>query len=112
MEKLQMMQNLKIETNIQAKEFGSVRVKQATRDRILEAVDRLNQKELGRKVTPDDVVSLAVTLLKSEHFEEIQDTTLSHFDRLARNHQTYVKEHGEISKDEYLGKILSGEIKQ
>jgi hypothetical protein len=106
------MQNLKTETNIRLKEFTSVRVKHETRDRILQEVERLNQKKLGRKVIPDDIVSVAITLLKSDQYEKIQDATLSHFDRLAKSHQVYIEEHGEISKDDYLGKILSGEIKQ
>lgn len=104
------MQTHEIQTTAKEKEFASVRVKTETRDRVLAVVDRLNEKELGRKVIPDDVLAIAVTLLKSEHLEQIQSATLSNFDRLERDYRDYARSHAGISKDEYLGKLLTGEI--
>lgn len=104
------MQTIDTQTTAKEKEFASVRVKTETRDRVLAVVDRLNKKELGRKVIPNDVIGIALTLLKPEHYEEIQDSTLSNFDRFDREYQAYVGQHGPITKDEYFGKILNGKI--
>ena len=104
------MQTEEMQTTAKEKEFASVRVKTETRDRVLAVVDRLNEKELGRKVIPDDVIALAVTLLKSEHLEQIQGATLSNFDRLESDYREFVRKNPGVSKDEYLGKRISGEI--
>lgn len=104
------MQTQQLQTTAKEKEFASVRVKTETRDRVLAVVDRLNEKELGRKVIPDDVLAIAVTLLKAEHLEQIQMATLSNFDRLESDYREFVRRNPGVSKDEYLGKLLTGEI--
>ncbi len=106
------MQTNQAETNSKNREHASLKVKVETRDRVFHEIDRLNEKEFGRKVNPDDVVAIAIGLLKSEHYQQIQDATLSNFDRLERDHKAYEAKHGAISKDDYLGKILSGEIEK
>jgi hypothetical protein len=57
-----------------------------------------------------DYVAFALGLVTKEHHTMLQEATLSHEDRLKRDHKAYVALHGMISKDEYLGKRLTGEI--
>lgn len=97
-------------TSVKEKEIVSIRVSKETRERVLAVVDRLNEKELGRKVIPDDVVAVAMTLVKAEHLEQIQNATLSNFDRLKRDYAAYATTHEGVSMDEYLGKVLTGAI--
>ncbi len=87
-----------------------VRVSKETRKRIVIELARLNKKELGRSVKPDDLITLALTLLEPKHYAQLQDSTHSNADRLQRRYLAYVKEHGAISKDTFIGKLLTGEI--
>jgi hypothetical protein len=61
-------------------------------------------------VAAEDYLGLALTLVTEEHVAELQEESLSNTDRLERDYREYVTQHGSISKDEYLGKRLSGEI--
>ena len=58
----------------------------------------------------DEYVSFALALITDEQRCELQNSTLSRYDRLDRDYEAYVAEHGMIAKDEYLVKRLDGEI--
>lgn len=87
-----------------------VRVKVETRKRILSELAKINKKDFGRKAKVEDYLSLAISLIGPEHFKKLQEATLSNQDRLEREYRTYIAKHGAISKDDYLGKRLRGEI--
>lgn len=89
---------------------GAIRVRKETRKRVLSELARINKKDFGKKVRVDEYLSLAVSLVTSEHIQKLQEGSLSNADRLERDYKTYFAEHGFISKDVYLGKRLSGEI--
>lgn len=84
----------------------SIRVKRETKKRIIAEVAALNRKEFGRKVTVDDYVALAVSLLKPDHCEQLKQQSLSNRDRLELRYQEYCAAHGKVSKDEFLGTLL------
>ncbi len=73
--------------------------------------DKANRKPYGRKVKDSEILALAVRLLTPEHIKELQEATLSERDRLQMVHEDYQKAHGKISMDQFLGKLLRGEIK-
>ena len=89
---------------------SAIRVRKDTRKRVLAELARVNKKDFGRKVRPDEFIALAVSLVTPEHITKLQEGSLSNADRLEREFRTYVSAHGPISKDEYLGKRLKGEI--
>lgn len=88
---------------------AALRVRKETRKRVLADLGRVNKKDYGKKVRADDYLSLAVSLIQPEHIQKLQEGSLSNADRLDRDYREYVSKHGFISKDEYLGKRLSGE---
>lgn len=88
----------------------SLRVLKDTKKRILGELVRVNRKDLGRKVRIDDYLMVALDLMAPEHIQKLQEATLSNADRFERDYRKYIAEFGSISKDEYLGKRLSGEI--
>lgn len=92
--------------------YASLRVKKDTRKRVVQEVTKLNKKEFGRKIRMDDYVAFALTLVTSEHHSALQEASLSHKDRFERDYNAYVAQNGMITKDEYLGKRLNGEIPQ
>lgn len=90
--------------------YATLRVKKDTRRKAVQAVEKLNTKDYGARVKVSDYVAFALSLVTSDHHALLQEATLSHEDRLKREHKAYIAEHGMISRDEYLGKRLSGEI--
>jgi len=90
--------------------YATLRVKKDTRKRVVNDLKKVNDKEFGRKLRVDEYISFALNFVTENHRTELQNSTLSHQDRLNRDYKAYVAEHGMISKDEYLGKRLTGEI--
>ena len=89
----------------------AIRIKADIRKKIKTDLLKVNKKSYGRKVIIDDYLKLAVSLITSEHLKQLQEASLSHFDRFEITYYKYVKQHGSISKDAYMGAIMRGEIK-
>ena len=87
-----------------------IRVKHQTRRKIINELARINKKDFGRKITADDLIALALGLIGDEHVHSLQQSTLSNNDRFEVAFRAHIKEHGAITKDEYLGKIMTGEL--
>lgn len=81
-----------------------------TAKQIQQFKDRVNKKNFGRKVKDSEVLALAVSLLGTEHIRGLQESTYSEKDRLSMVHEDYQKANGRISLDQFIGKILRGEI--
>lgn len=86
----------------------SLRVKHETKKKIQAEVAALNRKDFGRPITADDFVALAITLLKSEHLEQLKDRSLSNKDRMEQKYQDYCAANGKVTKDEFIGLLLDG----
>lgn len=86
-----------------------VRVSKETRKRVLSELARLNKKDHGRNVTAGDLIALALTLLEPKHYSQLQNATLSNADRLEQRYRDFIKTHGQVTKDAFLGKLLSVE---
>lgn len=87
-----------------------VRVKRETKKRLLTELAKVNKKTFGKKVHLDDLVALLLGLLTEQHVMQLQETSLSNADRLEIAYNAYVKAHGAITKDAFLGKLMGGEI--
>ncbi len=72
--------------------------------------ERANRKEFGRKVRDNEIIYLALTLLEAKHIEDLKEQTYSEQDRLRFAHLEYQKAHGRISLDQFIGKLIRGEI--
>lgn len=72
--------------------------------------EKVNKKTFGRKVRDSEIIGRALSLLEQQHIKELQEATLSERDRLGMAHEEYVKEHGKITLDEFIGKLLRREI--
>ena len=73
--------------------------------------DRANKKSFGRKVKDSEVLALAIRLVSPEHIKELQEATYSEKDRLSMIHEEFQKTNGKISLDQFIGKLLKGEVK-
>ena len=73
--------------------------------------DKANKKPFGRKVKDSEIISLAVRQLNPNHIKELQDATLNERDKLNMLHEDYQRSHGKISLDQFIGRLIRGEIK-
>lgn len=88
---------------------SSLRVKPETRKRFLAELSKANKKSFGRKVRADQLLSLLMTFIKPEHIQKLQQESLSNADRLEMRFREHIKKFGPISKDEYLGLLMTTE---
>lgn len=72
--------------------------------------DKANKKSFGRKVRDSEILALGLSLLNSDHIQQLQSQTLSEKDRLHIAHEEYQKANGKISLDHFIGKLLNGEF--
>jgi hypothetical protein len=91
---------------------AAIRVRVETRKKIIQEVARANKKDFGKRIRPEDVIALAMSLLTPGHVQTLQESSLSNADKLEKEYRNYIGKNGHISKDAYLGKRLSGEISQ
>lgn len=73
--------------------------------------EKVNKKSFGRKVKDSEIIAKALSLLEPSHLQELQDATFSEKDRLLMAHEEFVKQNGKISLDQFIGKLLKGEIR-
>lgn len=73
--------------------------------------EKANKKNFGRDVRDHEILACAVKQLKPEHIIELQEQTYSEQDRLSIAHDQYMKENGKISLDQFIGKLIRGEIR-
>lgn len=91
--------------------YATLRVRKETRRRVLQEVTRCNKKDFGGKVKADDVVARAMSKFTAEDVKDLQEGSLSNIDLLDREHREYVAKNGPISRNDFIGKILSGEVR-
>lgn len=72
--------------------------------------ERANKKPFGRKVRDTELISLGLKLIEPRHLAELQEETYSERDRLKIAHDDYQKANGKISLDQYIGRLIRGEI--
>jgi len=85
-----------------------LRVKRETKKRIQAELARINKKDFGRKVRCDELIGTALSLLTERHITELQGGSMTNADRLEQKFREYVKAKPGMSKDQFLGKLLSG----
>ncbi|WP_413942678.1 hypothetical protein [Bdellovibrio sp. HCB-162] len=79
--------------------------------KLLEALKATaNKKEFGRKIRDSEIIHIGLTLVKPEHLEGLKESTYSEKDRLQIVYLEYQKEHGKLTLDQFIGKLLNGEV--
>jgi hypothetical protein len=86
--------------------MANLEVSKETKKKITSAILMLNRKELGQPITPEQYLSLAISLLTPQHLEQLKTESLTNKDRLEIKYREHCKEQGRISMDEFLGFLL------
>ena len=89
---------------------ASIPVSGDTRRRVIEAVERINKKERGRKIKPDEVVAALIDHLDTELEKKIQRASYSPLDIMEMGHEEYVAAHGSIPYNVFLVRVVNGSI--
>lgn len=87
-----------------------IRVTEATKSILDRIIKKANQKEMGVKIKPDDIISVALELVTDRHIENIQEKSYSNEDRLEIRYRSYQMDHGPVSKDQFIGALLDGTL--
>ena len=74
--------------------------------------DKANKKPFGRKVRETEILALALRRVTPEDLKELQQASFSEHDRLKIAHDEYQKKHGKLTLDQFVGKLLRGDITQ
>ena len=88
------------------------KIDQAAGKLLSQLKEKVNKKERGRKIRESQILALGLKLIRDEHILELQQQSFSERDRLMEAHAKYQKSHGKLSLDEFIGKLLKGEISQ
>ena len=72
--------------------------------------ERANKKPFGRNVRDGELIALGLKLIEAKHIGELQEQTYSEKDRLNMAHENYQKQNGKISLDQFIGRLIRGEI--
>lgn len=106
----QLTPTLKLKTNKNLTGTEAIRVKKETKKKIQSLLLTINKKDFGQKVKIDDLICVALNLLTKEHHTKLQELSFTNKDRLEMQFKEYQLSNEKVSKDEFIGLLLSGKI--
>ena len=86
-----------------------LRLRRETKKRIQMELAKINKKDFGKKVRCDELIRMLLPLLTDAHIKSMQDSSMTNADHLERQFRAYIAKNGQLSKDEFIGKLLMGE---
>ncbi|RYZ76574.1 MAG: hypothetical protein EOP05_04630 [Proteobacteria bacterium] len=72
--------------------------------------EKANKKSFGRKVKDSEIIRAAIKLIGASEINQLQEATYSEQDRLRIVHENYQRQNGKVSLDQFIGKLMRGEI--
>ncbi|MGE4233116.1 MAG: hypothetical protein AB7F43_07285 [Bacteriovoracia bacterium] len=87
----------------------SVRLHPPTKDLIDRLLKEANDKAMGRKVKPDELIKLALGLVTDRHLQELKKSSLTNADRKKYLFQKYREKNVEASWDDFEGFTMTSD---
>ena len=87
-----------------------VRLQLSTLKKLTKILEIVNKKDFGKKVRPDALVELALSLVGVKEIEILRHSSMTNADRLEEAYRAYAAKADGISKDEFLGLLLAGKV--
>ncbi len=100
----------KTKTRTKKNQIKTLRVSQDVRKKVTDLLTKINKKELGRKVKSDALLLKSLSLIELKHMEELQENSLTNADKLEKKYRDYISINGAISKDDFIGKLINGDL--
>ncbi len=88
----------------------TIRVRESIKVGALAKLKEINRKDIGRALKLDDLFELAISRLTEADVKTLQEKSLSNEDRREILRQKYIAVRGPISRDSFLGFIISPEF--
>jgi len=80
--------------------------------KLLEAIQqKANKKSFGKRIKASDIIAKSLILINEEHIHELQQASYSEKDRLQMAHDHYIKTVEKITLDQFIGKLIRGEMR-
>ena len=98
----------KTETQENAESSG-IRVNSETKRKAHELLKAANQKARGRKIKMPDLIGLALELITEKEIQRLQRSSWTKHDEMEAWRSIYSKKNGQISRDEFLGFMMTAE---
>ncbi|MBX9766097.1 MAG: hypothetical protein K2X47_02405 [Bdellovibrionales bacterium] len=89
---------------------ASVRIRASAKEKASFLLQTANKKNLGRKIKFEDLFELALGLVTDKDIKLLQERSLTHEDRKELLRQRYIELRGPISKDNFVGFLLSADF--
>ncbi len=105
------METKTAKTNLKTtQKLKSIRISLENQKKVEKFLALANKKNIGRTIKIDQALGIALDLLTEEHVKRLQDQSLSNEDRKELLRLKWAKLHGPITKDAFLGLLLSSEF--
>ena len=101
----------KVKARKTGKDIRLIRLTADTDQKMSQLLTRINDKESGRKIRANDLINLALDLVQTEHITQIQESSLTNYDRFDMIYKNYSSKDKTLTKDQLLGQILNGDLK-
>jgi len=111
--KIEVVDSAEAKMNHPSRDNGAsapVRVRHETKAKLEQLLRRANKERLGRRVKPDDLIGFGLSLITDAHLATICDGTLSNKDRMELLYRRMSKERRGLTKEEFFGLLLGGNL--
>jgi len=89
----------------------NLRIQGKLHQKLSDIVSKANTNRPGKKkVRALAVIEFALDLIGVEHISELRNRSLTNSERLHLMHRGYKYSHGEVNFEEFLGKVVSGQL--
>lgn len=96
----------------QKSSFTAIRVKEQTKDLVKSKLTIANNREIGKKITPDQMIHFALSRLSDKDIKELQQQALSFTDKKKLLRKKYIEINGSITPDEFEGFTMSPDFQR
>ena len=86
-----------------------IRVNPAIKAKLDSILERANNKSRGRKVKAADVIELSLELFSDREIQRLQRSSWTKQDEMETWRTVYTEKRGQISRDEFLGFMMTSE---
>lgn len=81
-----------------------------TKNEFRALMEKINKKQYGKRIRASSVISRLIKSITPKFIQELQDASLSNNDKFEMAYKEYVLNKGPISKDDFMGMLLAGEV--
>lgn len=89
-----------------------IRVRQRTKGKLEQLLKQATKGRVGGRIKADDLIWVGLSLISDQHIADICANALSNKDRLEILFQKFQKEKKGATREEFLGALLEGKLKQ